>query len=334
MNTNIKSRDPILSIIVPVYNVEKYIKKCIESLLIQTLNNIEIIVVNDGTKDKSIEVVEKFNDSRIKIINKDNGGLSSARNVGINVAMGKYIAFVDSDDFIAFNNAYEEMINIANKYNSDIVVGNANRYYNDMKIVEMNKINSIFLKKITTGENYLINSISTKRIFAPVWLNLYKKDFIMNNNLYFKEGILHEDELFSPQIFLKANKVGLYDKNFYNYRQREGSIMYSSTNKEQRIKDMFNICLSLNEIKNTLSNDKSKMAVSNYISYLVLSVAYRYKAKVPQEIKNMIITNCNKKELKIKSCLLNINEKLYYLYEFVLEKIHHLFFLINKIYSL
>lgn len=324
MNTNTEVKDPILSIVVPVYNVENYIKQCIQSLVLQTLNNIEIIVVNDETEDKSIEIVKQFNDSRIKIINKKNGGLSSARNAGIKVATGKYIAFVDSDDFIDFISAYEEIIDIAEEFNSDIVVGNACKYYESEKKIPMDTqkdiVKKIFEVNVISGEKYLIESVNNKRIFAPVWLNIYRTELILQNNLYFKEGILHEDELFSPQIFLKANKVTFYNKDFYNYRQREGSIMYSLQNKYKRVKDTFNICFELSKIVNTVSNSEAKIALSNYIAYLALSISYKYKIKLSKEEKNMIVNNSNRKDLKFKASLLNVNESLFYSYEFIIRK--------------
>ena len=114
---------PKISIIVPVYNVEKYIDKCLKSLVHQTLQDIEIIIVNDGTQDKSEEIIEKYvrgNQNKIKYYEKSNGGLSSARNYGLEYATGEYIAFLDSDDYVE-SNMYEEMYNLAKKENADMV---------------------------------------------------------------------------------------------------------------------------------------------------------------------------------------------------------------------
>lgn len=329
MNTHLGFEDTILSIIVPVYNVEKYIRQCMESLVSQTVNNMEIIVVNDETKDKSIEIIKEFNDNRIEILNKKNGGLSSARNAGIKMARGKYIAFVDSDDFIDFDSAYDDMLNLANKYDADIVVGNANWYYSNDKKLSMDKDKRMFENKIIRGEKYIIESIKSGRIFVPVWLNLYKKDLIVNNDLYFKNGILHEDELFSPQIFLKANKVALYKKDFYNYRQREGSIMNASA-KNKRIQDVFDICLYLSKVVETLPNNEVKIYLSNYIVRLALEISFKYKIKVPINIKEMMKKNSNKTSLKLKTALININENIYYLTEFFNRKVNSLYIRLIK----
>lgn len=329
MDTRLQIKETMLSIIVPVYNVEKYIKQCIESLVSQTLKDMEIIVVNDETKDNSIEIVKEFDDKRIKIVNKKNGGLSSARNAGIEIARGKYIAFVDSDDFIDFNSAYEDMIKLANKYAADIVVGNANWYYNSNKKLPMNIDKKMFKNKVISAEKYIVESIKSKRIFVPVWLNLYERELMVSNNIYFKNGILHEDELFSPQVFLKANKVALYEKDFYNYRQREGSIMNSSA-KDKRVKDVFSTCLELSEIIKTLPNSEVKLYLSNYIVDVALAVSYKYKERVPEEVKEMITKNSNKTTLKVKAKLLNVNESFYYLVEFIDRKLIGLYTRLRK----
>ena len=121
--------NPILSVIVPVYNVEDYIIQCIDSILNQTLKNMEIIIVNDGSTDNSMNYIRDYKDERIRIINKKNGGLSSARNLGMNAAKGKYIAFVDSDDFLSEKNAYQEMVNILEKNKAELITGKALYFY-------------------------------------------------------------------------------------------------------------------------------------------------------------------------------------------------------------
>lgn len=186
MSKNSDSRKPILSIIVPVYNVENYVEECIISLINQTIQDIEIIVVNDGSRDNSINLIKKINDSRIKILDKVNGGLSSARNFGLKNANGKYIAFVDSDDFISIKTAYQEMVELGENNDLDIVVGNANRYYNNSKIVAMNKENQIFNEVIVGNGYYFKYCVDNRRVFAPVWQSIYRTEFILKNELFFK----------------------------------------------------------------------------------------------------------------------------------------------------
>lgn len=317
MNNNNNKKNPILSVIVPVYNVERYIQECMNSLINQTIEDIEIIVVNDGSKDRSIEIVREINDSRIRILNKINGGLSSARNFGLENANGKYITFVDSDDFIILKTAYKEMVELCERYNLDIVVGNVNRYYDENKIIPMNTANKIFNRNIVSSEEYFQYSVNKKRIFAPVWQSIYKKDLIIKNGLFFKEGILHEDELFSPQVIIKSNRIGLYNKNFYNYRQRQGSIMNSEDNRKKRVSDMNKVCCELNDICDNLQNDICKKSLQNYISFLLLSVAYNNRSKIDKSYKRMIKKNSNRVDLKIKYLLLSINENIYYTFEYI-----------------
>ena len=312
---------PILSIIVPVYNVEKFIKECIESLIKQSLKSVEIIVVDDGSLDNSINIVNSFSCEKIKVIHKENGGLSSARNAGIKVATGKYIAFVDSDDFISSSTAYEDIVNLLEKNNGDIAVGKGSWYYNENKIIPMNKDNSIFMKEQLSNEEYLIESIKQKRIFVPVWLNIVKASLIIDNELYFTEGILHEDELFSPQLFLKAKKVILYNKEFYMYRQREGSIMNSKNNRSKRLQDSIYICEELSKVSRTIENNKLKEEFKNYIAYLGLCSIYNVKGKMPKVIKALIKENSSRKSLRRSAFFLNINENLYYGYEFIKRKL-------------
>lgn len=314
---------PILSIIVPVYNVENYIKDCIDSLIKQTIKSVEIIVVNDGSKDSSMDIVKEYNNEKIKIVNKVNGGLSSARNAGIKVAQGKYIAFVDSDDFISNNTVYEDMVSYLEKSNSDIIVGKGSWYYNEKKIIPMNKY--AFKDNIISSEEYLITSIREHRIFVPVWLNIIKSSILIDNNLKFTEGILHEDELFSPQLFLKAKKILLYNKDFYMYRQREGSIMNSRNNREKRLKDIQYISKELSNISNNISNNELKNELKNYIAYLGLASIYSAKGKIDKNLKILIKENSIRASLKRDSILLSINEYIYYIYEFSKRKIKKIF---------
>lgn len=175
---------PKVSIIIPVYNVEKYIRQCLESVINQTYKNIEIIVINDGTKDGSMKIVEEYlEDKRIKIINKNNGGLSSARNKGIEEATGEYIYFLDSDDWIE-----KDTIEVLVKNSKDVDIIGANFFYFDeiTKIKEKNKDISDDIEK---GE-YSLNHCTE----IMVWNKLYKYSFLKEKNLTFIEGIIHEDE--------------------------------------------------------------------------------------------------------------------------------------------
>lgn len=311
-----------ISIIVPVYNVQEYIYECIESLCNQTLNNIEIIVINDGTKDKSVEIVKEFKDTRIRIISQENAGLSAARNAGVRIAKGEYITFVDGDDFIAFYEAYEEMYNIAIKENSDIVAGNAIWYYSKEKKYSMPMNSSMFSKSPMNSEEFFMSCMKSNKIYAPVCFNLYKRNLLIDNYLVFKEGIYHEDEEFTPRVLLKANKVSIYNKDFYVYRQREGSIMNSNSNlNSKKGTDFLSIYMSLEEVFDDIKNEELKYLFKRYLTRIAIDKIYMYKLKkISTEVKNSINRNSVTKGIKIRSLILNINESLFLFIETIYRK--------------
>lgn len=206
-----------ISIIIPVYNVEDYIEQCLESIVNQTLKEIEIIVVNDGTKDYSMKKIERFlSDKRIIVINKENGGLSSARNAGLKIAKGEYIAFIDSDDFIE-KTMLEDLYN--DSEDLDIVFSNF-CYYTGINIKYPKEISII---NLIIGGEYFYGYSST-----IVWNKIYKNSFLKANNIKFLEGIIHEDDLFTFYTSFFAKKVKYVNKYHYYYRiNRNGSIMQS-----------------------------------------------------------------------------------------------------------
>lgn len=222
-----------VSVIIPVYNVEKYIRQCLESVTNQTLKDIEIIVVNDGTKDNSMKIVEEYlSDERIKIINKENGGLSSARNAGMREAQGKYIYFIDSDDF-ADKEVLSTLYENSENEKMDIVFSNFSYYNDKTKKEKRAKFIFPFKEKISKGYYYLYNGEEIN-----VWNRLYKKDFLEKYNFQFIEGIIYEDQDFGFKTIILAEKIKYVANYGYKYRvEREGSIM-SSQKKEKSLKSV------------------------------------------------------------------------------------------------
>ncbi len=222
-----------VSVIIPVYNVEKYIRQCLESVINQTLKDIEIIVVNDGTKDNSMKIVEEYlSDERIKIINKENGGLSSARNAGMREAQGKYIYFIDSDDF-ADKEVLSTLYENSENEKMDIVFSNFSYYNDKTKKEKRAKFIFPFKEKISKGYYYLYNGEEIN-----VWNRLYKKDFLEKYNFQFIEGIIYEDQDFGFKTIILAEKIKYVANYGYKYRvEREGSIM-SSQKKEKSLKSV------------------------------------------------------------------------------------------------
>jgi len=210
-----------ISIIVPIYNVEEYVEKCIKSLINQTYKNIEIILVDDGSTDSSYDICKKYSetDSRINLIHKENGGLSDARNVGIENATGEYITFLDSDDWLSYNYC-ETMIKEINETKADIVMCNLVNVYNDDYVF---KNKSDYNKDIYSNIQALEKFEDTINVVAVA--KLYKKNLF--DNLRYKVGKIHEDEFMFHRIFFKANKIVCLDIQMYAYRQRQNSITTS-----------------------------------------------------------------------------------------------------------
>lgn len=253
-----------ISIVVPIYNVEKYLERCIQTLINQTYSNIEIVLVNDGSPDDSLSICKKYaeKDKRIKIVDKINGGLSDARNAGVKVAEGEYILFVDSDDYIE-NTSCQKFAEVISKLGHlDILSGNAN-VLKDGKISYMNHSGDD--THVISGKEFLKNEIKRDSMYMAAWLNLYRKDFLIENNLRFKKGLLHEDEEFTPRAFLMANRVACMQFNFYNYIIRDDSI---STQKDmsKNAEHLFSTLHKLEKIYDELEDDELKKLLKNSLA--------------------------------------------------------------------
>lgn len=263
----------ILSVIIPVYNIDQYLPRCLNSILEQSLEDFELILVNDGSVDKSQEVCESYAkyDPRIKVINKINEGLSVARNTGIKIAKGEYILFIDGDDFIV-ENTFSILVNRAKSDLLDILVADAMTYVSDdNKRLKCRKRFS--MEKIFTGEDFLYESLRQNAMLMCAPMSLYRREFILKSDVLFKPGLLHEDELWTPQIFLKAKRVEYIDFTFYMHFKREGSI----TQKKEKTKnavDLVNIISELAVIYSKLVNIKLKKLLYDYLVMLYLSSFY------------------------------------------------------------
>ena len=253
----------LISIIVPVYNVEQYIPKCLDGILSQTYKSLEIILVDDGSTDSSGRICDEYakKDKRIVVIHKENAGLSSARNAALDIATGKYIGFVDSDDWID-HNMYEILIKVAIKNNADIVNCGVIREYDDgkQKIVKSPA-------EIMRSETALIKLIENEELYDFVVNKLYKSN--LWNNIRFPVGQYYEDIYTTYRTFLNANKIVCIKNNLYHYLQRTGSIVRSEFSEKQ-----FHMLDAINEIKKSLrNNSKYSQAIKKRelkISYLIL----------------------------------------------------------------
>ncbi len=211
-----------ISVIVPIYKVENYLHRCVDSIINQTYTNLEIILVDDGSPDKCPMICDEYakKDSRIRVIHKKNGGLSDARNAGLDIATGEYIGFVDSDDYISVHFC-KRLMNVMKVSDSDIVECEIKKFKDTDKIgdIQNNKLDFITFNTYEAMENLILNNI----LSVTVWNKLYKKDVI--EKLRFKVGKTNEDDFYTYLAFDNANKISKLDEELYYYLQREDSIM-------------------------------------------------------------------------------------------------------------
>lgn len=212
--------NPIISIIIPVYKVELYLEKCIESVISQTYNNLQIILVDDGSPDNCGKICDSYalKDKRIQVIHKENGGLSDARNVGISKAVGQYIGFVDSDDYIE-NTMFEDLYNLIEKYQADVSICNFYVVTENNSILRNKDIGIMEYNKIQILNEILLD----KNIQSYAWNKLYKRDLF--NNIKYPIGKKYEDIGTTFYLLEKCNKIVVSGKPEYYYLNRNDSIV-------------------------------------------------------------------------------------------------------------
>jgi glycosyltransferase involved in cell wall biosynthesis len=304
-----------ISIIVPVYNVEKYLKTCIESILSQTYKNFELILVNDGSTDNSGKICDSFslNDNRVKVIHKSNGGLSDARNAGLELANGDFIGFVDSDDYID-DHMYEELLNNIILFKSDIAVCGRYDLYEDIKIRKfyINKPiilnNKEVIKKLLTWNN----------IDSAAWDKLYNRKVF--KNIRFPVNKYNEDIFVMVEILSKIDKIVLIGKPLYYYRHRPNSI--TSESFSIRKLDLLDATTSVLSIVKDKYPDLLPRAISFHLKGIVFLLglfksnqiikSYNYQYKMLKILlKNHIIQIITNQfiglKIKTKSLLLYFN---------------------------
>ncbi len=293
---------PKISVIIPVYNVEKYLNKCMDSIITQTFKDIEIICVNDGSTDKSRQILEEYKnrDSRIKIVDKENGGLSSARNAGMKVATGDYYAFIDSDDWID-KTMFEKMYKNITELNSDIAICAVN-LFDDSKsqIIEADEYFSLkFFDE--SFDNRVFSYKDTKPFLMDVcvmaWNKLYKRSFIEKCQAKFPDGLIFEDGPFFFSIFFKTQRVSIVREFLYFYRiNRSGSIVQKGGKQYLDIINVVNLMY-----ENLKKSDIFEDVKYNFWQRKADDIIYRY------ELIDLKLKSKFSKKFKNESCLLKEN---------------------------
>lgn len=260
------------SIIVPVYNIERYIRGCVESLLIQTYENLEIILVDDGSLDHSGEICDMYaqKDSRIRVVHKKNGGLSDARNKGAEIATGEYLFFIDGDDTVS-SELVERTVICAEEKSAEMVIF-------DFESVEEDT-GRRDLYHFALPENKILNLQEMPEILLKTptaWCRMYKKEFWDNSGITYPKGIWYEDLATVPKLILKASKiVYIGDMPLYYYMLRKGSIMRSN-NFEKSYKDRTYV---LDSLRAYFRAEKKEQLYRKEIEYLFFEHGYFVPSK-------------------------------------------------------
>ena len=270
------------SIIVPVYNVEKYLDNCLNTILKQTYENFEVIVVNDGTKDNSQDIIDKFvkKDKRFKGFKKTNGGLSDARNYGVLKAKGDYLLFVDSDDDI--NLELLEKLNDEIEKNQPEVI----RFQIEKKGTTT-EVDSCPTFENKTGIE-AFKTLASNEFFVTAWSCCYRKEFWLKNNFKYEVGKYHEDYGLTPYVYIKASKVSSIDYAGYNYYVRENSIMNDKSIEKETKKN--NDVLELFDLNMKVIDKDKKVSESDkqfFRSYMANGLITKCRAQEGELFDNM-----------------------------------------------
>lgn len=312
----------LISVIVPVYNAEKYLKRCIDSIINQTYKNFEIILVDDGSEDKSSEICDHFfkKDCRVKVIHKKNEGVSSARNEGLNQSKGKYISFIDADDWIE-RNFLLEMYNELKKHNVDYVTCGYNRVYENHSEI----LNNDLTEELVSANEYIIKILNVQNGYGFAHMKLISKEAI--GNIRFNTNIsVGEDAFFNVQLCKKINKFLIYNKALYNYYFNPNSVV-RNYDENYCNKYLHSMKLMNNYIRKNYFDNRVDQNLYNYIAYHILLICVNYcyhpenshrSVKLLKEICNIdlfkiSIKNSNYDDLSIsrKIGLFSLKNKLY-----------------------
>lgn len=270
-----------ISVIIPVYNIEKYIKKCILSVQNQTYSNLEIILVDDGSTDLSGSICDQIaqTDIRIKVVHKENGGLSDARNVGMECATGEYISFIDGDDYIE-PEMLGNLLELCQREKADIAIANVRQIYKDF--IYEPKVSEAWV--CSNEEAIYQHFCGNKRyqFINAVWNKLYYCQVI--KDLRFPKGKNYEDICFTIEAYLNSNKVVCSGKTYYNYVvERAGSIMNKGIEPEQALSAIEN-CEERNEKLRLYGNKELfELSLNNYLNQLFLSY---YRIRLSKKIRD------------------------------------------------
>lgn len=305
-----------VSIIVPVYNNELYLEKCLDSIINQTYKNIEIILINDGSTDNSLNILRKYEkkDKRIIIIDKKNEGVSIARNAGIKKSTGEYITFVDSDDYIDLN-FIEELHNAMINNNVDLVRCNYQVHYKELNKIDIGNLKEISNKKLNKKNirNEILEKVLDGSLPCFVYLLMIKKEKLLNTKLFPTDIHMMEDVVLYMDLIMNINSMFIIDKPLYNIYYNELGATNNAKNYERNINNVLLVNIYIHKIlseykydtniNKTKLNTANSIAISDFIfrhylaKYNALSLC---KELSKNEIMNNILDNINYNEIEIQ----------------------------------
>ena len=306
----------LISIVVPIYNVEKYLRNCIDSIIKQTYTNLEIILVDDGSLDNCGKICDEYKekDNRIKVIHKQNGGLSDARNAGIDIATGKYIAFIDSDDYIA-PNFIEKLYNLCIKNNAELSECDFQKVTEECNDIIENTNQEE--EKVLDGKKFIerLDGKSAVRTVV-VWNKLYRREIF--NNLRFPKGKLNEDEFTTYKIFYDVKKIAITTEQLYFYRYSPDSIMNKKFNKK-RLDILEALEVRLDFFKEKKEQKLYEMTLKKYMNKLItMDMLCKRFLSQEKEIRNNIKHKYNSRYSEILHTDISLKLKIkYVIYRYI-----------------
>lgn len=322
-----------ISTIIPVYNVEKYIEETLNSIINQTLNNIEIILIDDGSTDNSPKILDQYAEKypNIKVTHTPNQGQATARNIGLKQAQGEYITFLDSDDKIP-PQAYEKLYQYSQETEQEIVIGNILRF-NEKKIFPSLLYQHAFPKKIQKTPSTNIKQQPTLIYDTGIWNKIIKKSFLDKHNLKFYEGVFYEDLLFTIKLHYLTPTIAIIPDTVYYWRMREEE--NSTSQKLTKIKNLNDRFTIINEIykfinKNKINDELLEAQYTKWLKHDIMLFINEY-LDADTEFQKQLITKTNKLLNKIPQ---NITKQLNLInqlkYKLILKKHHKLLLILLK----
>lgn len=273
MNNGKAKNEPIeFSIIIPVYNAEQYLEECLESIERQTLPNFEVILVDDGSSDSSLDICRAFSkcDSRFIVIEQENAGTSAARNTGIRASSGKYITFIDNDDFWMSGDALAQLLQVAQKTDADLIIHESIVYDDETDSFDPITQKEGLAKTIDESDKARAIELLEENglIASAVWTKACKREVVIDNDLFFPTGMRNEDTYWTGRALLYCKSIAWCDCVFYAYRKNHSYAQTSHSLKVSHINDLAIICeLLAKEIKDEEANISEKHALFSFLAY-------------------------------------------------------------------